>query len=499
VSWFKKLFGKEKEAGAGSEPRVPVPPPVADVPADTVWLEGLVAALAEGKRVSDVGSSQFWSAIDSLAGGGHTLLAAEWLAKFSVAVPRGEAREQILERAAELRSERGEDAEAEKHLLELAESGSPGRAARAHFLLGERFRRENDLRRALRHFEAVLSIDVEYPNARVRVDALRARLGASAPAAAAVDETLAGPERAAPGSRYRLVRELGRGATGAVYLARDAELERDVAVKLLHPHLAAATRREAVARFFDEARTTAALRHPTIVAILDLDETQRRLVMELCAGGTLRARLQRGPLPVEAALLRHVEVLSALDAAHRRGVVHRDLKPANLLFRGDPDSLASELVLCDFGVAHLSDAMAQAAAPQGASARKQLEGPVGTVLYMPPEQRIGAPASPRGDVFAAALILHETLTGRLAWNRADALKGTLQQGALALPRSIDAPAPVLEAIEAHLRRLAAASPEARVSCDEALTSARNLLDLVRCSTDEAALAADRDAVFGARP
>jgi serine/threonine protein kinase len=273
-------------------------------------------------------------------------------------------------------------------------------------------------------------------------------------------------------------------------------------VKLLHPHLAAAARREAVARFFDEARTTAALRHPTIVAILDLDETQRRLVMELCAGGTLRARLQRGPLPVEAALLRHVEVLSALDAAHRRGVVHRDLKPANLLFRGDPDSLAGELVLCDFGVAHLSDAMigaAAGAAPPGAAARKQLEGPVGTVLYMPPEQRIGAPASPRGDVFAAGLILHETLTGRLAWNRADALKGTLHEEALALPRSIGAPPDVPAEIEQHLRRLTAAAPEARVSCDEALTSARNLLDLVRSSSDEALFAADHAAVFGTRP
>src|SRR6185503_7822878 len=120
-------------------------------------------------------------------------------------------------------------------------------------------------------------------------------------------ETIAGVDVVGvqAGSRYRLVRELGRGATGVVYMARDLELERDVAVKLLHPHLAAASQADAVARFFAEARVCASLRHPNIVAILDLDESARRIVMELAAGGTMRQVLEeRGPRPLRRALER---------------------------------------------------------------------------------------------------------------------------------------------------------------------------------------------------
>src|SRR5512143_4325107 len=165
------------------------------------------------------------------------------------------------------------------------------------------------------------------------------------------------------------MREIGRGGTGVVYLARDAELDRDVAFKLLHPRLASADKAESLARFFHEARVMASLRHPNVVAVLDMDEASRRIVMELAAGGTLRDVLrERGPRTLRRALERHGQILSALAAAHRRGIIHCDLKPANLMFRRDADLAGVEIMLGDFGVAHLPDATGVAASGARAEA-----------------------------------------------------------------------------------------------------------------------------------
>src|SRR5207248_2556660 len=164
--------------------------------------------------------------------------------------------------------------------------------------------------RALGHYEAMLALDVDYPNVRTRVERLRAARGLGAPSAG---ETIAGPDVVGvqAGSRYRLVRELGRGATGVVYLARDVELERDVAIKLLHPHLAGTERADALARFFHEARVMASLRHPNVVAVLDLDEASRRIVMELAAGAVRPEAV--GTLAYMAPEQRRGEVSPAAD------------------------------------------------------------------------------------------------------------------------------------------------------------------------------------------
>src|SRR5262249_54158609 len=136
-------------------------------------------------------------------------------------------------------------------------------------------------------------------------------------------------------SRYRLLRELGRGSAATVYLARDDELGREVALKLLHPQLYDAAHADARARFFQEARIAASLRHPGVVAIYDLDESLKLIVMEHCAGGSLRGRLLQGPLVPREASWRMCELLSSLSHLHERGIVHRDLKPGNLLLRED--------------------------------------------------------------------------------------------------------------------------------------------------------------------
>jgi tRNA A-37 threonylcarbamoyl transferase component Bud32 len=471
VSWWRKLFGLEPKP----EPP-PTAPPVREEPThlgpeEETWLAQLVADLADGRRRDTVAGPETIVRIEALWKRGHERLALEWLAKL-IAVPEipPDAVVVLRARIVELHEQRGELDEALVHLEALTTITT--HAVRAHFLLGEHFRRRGDDSRALRHYEAVLAIDVDYPNVRVRVERLRQSRGLGAPAAG---ETIAGVEVAGvqAGSRYRLVRELGRGATGVVYLARDFELERDVAIKLLHPHLAAATRADALARFFEEARVSASLRHPNMVAVLDLDEKARRIVMELAAGGTLRDLIrERGARPLRRCIERHTQVLSALSAAHRRGIVHRDLKPANLMFRRDPDLPGVEVMLGDWGVAHLPDAAGETGV-KAAEGRRAAEA-VGTLAYMAPEQRRGD-AAPASDLYAAAVVLFENLTGRHPWPREVLLAGTRRPGDFALPADkIAGPPELVAAVQAHLDRLGDPDPAARPSTEQALADAGRL-------------------------
>ena len=404
--------------------------------ADELWLEKLSAALGDNQRGNEVASPEFGEHIKGLWDRGHERLATEWLTKF-IATPATPVDKLVALRLrlVDLLERRNELGAAVSHLEALAEVDE--HAKRAHYLLAEHYRRRGEEVLALRHYEAVLARDVDYPNVRARVDRLRAARGQLA--GAAVGETIAGAGLlgAAEGARYHLVRELGRGATAVVYMARDSELERDVAVKLLHPHLAAAQRAGACARFFAEARIAASLRHPNILAILDIDEKARRIVMELAAGGTLRAVLsERGPRTMRRALERHAQILSALAAAHRRGIVHRDLKPGNLMFRRDADAPGVEIVLGDFGVAHLPDA--EGATGAAAVEVRKSSDAVGTLAYMSPEQRRGVDADPRVDLFAAAVVLFEMLSGRHPWSAEVLLAGTRTKTDFRLPEDVTA-------------------------------------------------------------
>ncbi len=361
------------------------------------------------------------------------------------------------------------------HLKVLAQD--PAHAADAHFHLAEHYRRRGDEVLALREYEAVLARNMDYPNVHQRYQRLRAVRGGVAGATGGETLMGAGSGAAADGNRYLLVRELGRGAAGVVYLARDMQLEREVAVKLLHPHLAAATQKRALQTFFDEARVAASLRHPNIVAILDLDEKARRIVMELCDGGTLRAVLKdRGPRPLRRALERHTQILSALEASHARGVVHRDLKPANLMFRRDPDLPGAEVVLGDFGIAHLPDEKGQTGKERAIE-----QEVVGTIAYMSPEQRRGE-AGPRSDLFASAVVLYEMLTGQYPWSREQLLAGVRRPGDFALPERLRAEQPRLGAmLQAHLDAIGAPVAEQRPDTTAAMKEARRLRDLAMVS------------------
>lgn len=199
--------------------------------------------------------------------------------------------------------------------------------------------------------------------------------------------------------RYRLDALLARGGMADVWRATDTVLGRDVAVKVLHPHLADDP--AFVDRFRTEAVAAARLRHPSIVAVFDTcsDPGAEAIVMELIAGVTLRQHLDRhGPLdPTEVAEL-GAELADALDCAHRAGLVHRDVKPANILLSDD-----GRVLLTDFGIAKVRDD----------ADRTQTGAMLGSVKYLSPEQVEGEPVDPRTDVYSLGIVLYEAATGRV--------------------------------------------------------------------------------------
>ncbi len=464
MGFWSRLLGKKEPTPLTAAPK---PEPVHLASEEEVFLSTLVADLAEGKRRSESGSPDVLKRVDTLWSSGHERLAIEWMEKLlSVPEVPEDATAPLRALLVERYEQRGELDTAIPHLERLCTEDAY--ALRAHYLLAEHARKRGDHERALRHYEAVLGRDVDYPNVRARVERLRQQAGRSAPVAG---ETIAAGDVAGvqAGARYRLVRELGRGATGVVYLARDAELDREVAVKLLHPHLAGTERADQLARFFHEARVMASLRHPNVVAVLDLDEASRRIVMELAAGGTLKDVLrERGPRPMRRAIERHGQVLSALAAAHRRGIIHCDLKPANLMFRRDVDLPGVEVMLGDFGIAHLPDATGQSATgPERAEA-------IGTLAYMAPEQRRGV-LSPAVDVYAAAVVLFENITARTPWQNA-LLAGHRKDDDFRLPPSVltNVDASIADEVQDHLYRLGNADPAKRPTTLQALAESQRL-------------------------
>ncbi|HEU4523550.1 MAG TPA: protein kinase [Gemmatimonadales bacterium] len=199
--------------------------------------------------------------------------------------------------------------------------------------------------------------------------------------------------------RYRLVRELGQGGMATVHLAEDLKHGRKVAIKVLHPELSAVLGGE---RFLAEIKVTANLQHPHILGLIDSGEADGLLyyVMPYVAGESLRARLVReGQLPVDEALRLAREVASALDYAHRQGVVHRDIKPENTLLQ---DGAA---LVADFGIA-------LAVEEAGGHRMTQTGMSLGTPAYMSPEQAMGErKIGPRSDVYALGAMTFEMLAG----------------------------------------------------------------------------------------
>src|SRR6478672_6649489 len=207
---------------------------------------------------------------------------------------------------------------------------------------------------------------------------------------------------------YRILGPLGAGGMGQVFRARDTELERDVALKLLHPRLTSQPR--ALRRFRREARLLAAVHHPNIATLFGSFEEGgvRVLVMELVEGETLAERLGAGALAVPEALGIARQIATALEAAHRKGVVHRDLKPANVMV--SPEGWVKVL---DFGIAKVLAAAGEGpTALSEESAEMRARGIVlGTAPYISPEQLCGLETDWRTDVWAFGCVLFELVAG----------------------------------------------------------------------------------------
>ncbi len=198
---------------------------------------------------------------------------------------------------------------------------------------------------------------------------------------------------------YAVERELGSGGMATVYLARDLKHDRQVAVKVLRPELAAVVGSD---RFLREIRITARLNHPHILPLLDSGEIADWLwyVMPYVAGGSLRRFLRPGaPVPLEVVLRISEQVASALDHAHRHGIIHRDVKPENILMS---EGLA---IVSDFGIA-------RAVSAAGGQALTRSGFPIGTPGYMSPEQALGTQRlDERSDVYSLACVVYEMLVG----------------------------------------------------------------------------------------
>jgi hypothetical protein len=215
--------------------------------------------------------------------------------------------------------------------------------------------------------------------------------------------------------KYDVLEELGHGGMATVYRAKDLRLGRDVAVKVIHPHLRDSA--DAVRRFSIEARAVAKLRHPNIVEVYDVsspDESEQYLVVELLRGVTLRKLLEEhGALPAEVAAAIAVELLGAIAHAHEEGVVHRDVKPENVIIEhraaasdgGSKDGSTDRVVLklTDFGIAKLLDA-------QGVTSTGQV---LGSPAHMAPEQIEGRDIDGRTDVYGLGVLLYECMVGHL--------------------------------------------------------------------------------------
>jgi Tol biopolymer transport system component len=210
---------------------------------------------------------------------------------------------------------------------------------------------------------------------------------------------------------FEITGQLGAGGMGEVWRATDTKLGRDVAIKTLPATLADDAER--LARFEREAKLLAALNHAHIAAVYSLDETDGTLyiVMELVEGESLEQRLRSGPLPLEEALQCGLQIASALEAAHEKGVVHRDLKPANIMLT--PEGVVKVL---DFGLAKAFSGNPSEANPVQSPALSVAMTQAGLVLgtagYMSPEQASGQATDQRADIWAFGVVMYEMLTGQ---------------------------------------------------------------------------------------
>src|SRR5918994_979701 len=248
--------------------------------------------------------------------------------------------------------------------------------------------------------------------------------------------------------RYDVIRPLGSGGMGEVYLARDRVLGRDVALKVLRKQYAGDD--EFAERFKREAMSAASLSHPNIIQVYDRGETEEGasyIAMEYVPGGTLKERISReGPLEAADAAGLGAQVAEALGAAHDTGMVHRDIKPQNVLL-----TARGGAKVADFGIARA-----------GSSATISRTGSVmGTAGYMSPEQALGKPATPKSDLYSLGVVLYEALTGELPYTADNPIAVSMKHVNEPLRPPIELNPRIPRGMNALVTKLLAKDPEDR--------------------------------------
>ncbi len=225
---------------------------------------------------------------------------------------------------------------------------------------------------------------------------------------------------------YEILAPLGAGGMGEVYRARDTRLGRDVAVKVVHPRLAADPER--LSRFEKEARAAAQLDHPNILVVHDVGthEGSPFIVSELLQGESLREKLGT-PLPPKKAVDYAIQIAHGLAAAHEKGIVHRDIKPENVFVTKD-----GHVKILDFGVAKLLPSFEKSGVDTETPTESATQPgtAIGTVAYMSPEQIRGQPVDARTDLFSFGVVLYEMLSGKRPFQRetpADTMSAILRE------------------------------------------------------------------------
>jgi serine/threonine protein kinase len=203
--------------------------------------------------------------------------------------------------------------------------------------------------------------------------------------------------------RFEILDEIGQGAMGTVYRARDPLIERTVAIKTVSIEQLQQEGADAESRFLREAQSAGRLSHPNIVTIYDVGETDglAYIAMEYLSGATLRELMNKRPMPLDLAIETVTQMAEALAFAHEHGVIHRDIKPSNVVVTGK----RGHIKLTDFGIAHLVN-----------SEHTQTGQMLGSPRYMSPEQAMGREIDGRSDIFSLGAVLYEMITGQYAFD-----------------------------------------------------------------------------------
>src|SRR5512139_2725278 len=248
--------------------------------------------------------------------------------------------------------------------------------------------------------------------------------------------------------RYEILDEIGRGAMGTVYQARDPLIERTVAIKTFSLAQLRQEGADSEARFLREAQSAGRLSHPNIVTIYDVGEADdlAYIAMEYLPGATLRDVMDKGPMPLDLALDTATQMAEALAFAHEHGVIHRDIKPANVVVTGQ----SGRIKLTDFGIAHLVN-----------SEHTQAGQMLGSPRYMSPEQAMGREVDGRSDIFSLGAVLYEMLTGRYAFD-GDSLPTIVYRVIHETPAAVSLMRPGVPAgLSSLLTRMLSKDPQAR--------------------------------------